>query len=222
MFALVNDKELILGPIQFNYRLINSALEEDLEIDYRVSSSDYLNVPITITDKIKILNVSEDKPQYNQKYENLIAYKYEVLNDEVVFYYKKQEIELNTIKKAYKNDISNERWKRETYGHINFLLNGNEIEVSTSRENRSSLISKIAIGTSPYNFKFGDNWFEVTSDDLRKLLNKIDEKIQADFDWELQKIQEIDACTTTDELEQIDFFNSETKILNSISTRQNL
>jgi hypothetical protein len=222
MFALVNDKELILGPIQFNYRLINSALEEDLEIDYRVSPSDYLNVPIVITEKIRILNVSEDKPSYNAKYENLTAYKYEVLDNEVVFYYEKQQIDLSVIKKQYKNIISNERWKRENYGNINFLLNDEEIKISTSRENRSSLINKIAIGTSPYNFKFADKWFEVTSEDLRTILNKIDEKIQQDFNWEFQKIQEIDACTTTDELEQIDYFNSETKILNSISTGQNL
>jgi hypothetical protein len=203
MFALVNDKELILGPIQFNYRLINSALEEDLEVDYRVSPSDYLNVPIVITEKIKILNVSENKPSYNSKYENLTAYKYEVLDDQVIFYYEKQQIDLSIIKQQYKNIISNERWKRENYGHIKFLLNDEEIQVPTNRENRTSLINKVAIGTSPYNFKFGDKWFQVTSENLRNILVQIDKKIQEDFDWELERIQEIDACSTTDELEQI-------------------
>lgn len=217
MFALVNDKELILGPIQFNYRLINSALEEDLEVDYRVSPSDYLNVPIVITEKIKILNVSEDKPSYNSKYENLTAYKYEVLDDQVIFYYEKQQIDLSVIKQQYKNIISNERWKRENYGNIKFLLNDEEIQVLTNRENRTSLINKVAIGTSPYNFKFGDKWFQVTSENLRDILVQIDKKIQEDFDWELERIQEIDACSTTDELEQIDYFNVEMKILNTFS-----
>jgi hypothetical protein len=35
MYALVNGEELLLGPISFNTRMINSELE-DLELDYRV------------------------------------------------------------------------------------------------------------------------------------------------------------------------------------------
>ena len=47
MYALVHNSQLILGPIQYNYRLINGEIE-DLEFDYRVSPRDYDNVPIAI------------------------------------------------------------------------------------------------------------------------------------------------------------------------------
>ena len=221
MFALVNDKELILGPIEFNHRLINSSLEEDLEVDYKVSPSDYLNVPIVITEKIKILNVLEDKPECDSRCEELILYKYEVLDAEVMLYYEKKSIDLNIIKQKYKDVISNERWKTENYGHIIFVLDGEEIKVSTSRENRISLVNKLAIGTSPYKFKFENSWFEVTSEHLREILSKIDEKIQQIFDWEFEKMQEIDNCTSIEELDQIDYFNTELKILNAISSWQN-
>jgi len=59
MYALVNGQELLLGPIAFNYRMINSVLEEELEVDYRVTSQDYQKVP-------KISNSISDK-SYNYR-----------------------------------------------------------------------------------------------------------------------------------------------------------
>lgn len=218
MFALINDKELLLGPIQFNYRLINSVLEEDLESVYRVSPSDYINVPIIFDEKIKILRVVEDKPEYNPKYENLTFYRYEILDNEVVFYYEKKQIDLNIIKTQYKDIISNDRWKKENYGNIIFILNDEEIEISTSRENRISLLNKLATGSSSYKFKFSSGWFEITSENLREILTKIDEKVQQDFDWEFEKIQQIDSCSSIDELNQIDYFDDEKRIINNTSS----
>lgn len=212
MFALVNDKELILGPIQFNSRLINATLEEELEIDYKLSPSDYLNVPITITDKVKVLKVLEEKPPYNSRYETVTLYNYEILEDQVIFYYQKNSKDLSIIKQDYKNIISSERWNRENLGYINFVLNENEIQISTSRENRISLVTKLSSGDGPYNYKFGSNWFEITSNIIRNIISKIDEKVQTDFNWELEKIQEIDNCTSIEELEKIDFFDVNLRI----------
>jgi len=218
MFALINDNELILGPIQFNHRLINSALEEDLEVDYRVSSSDYSNVPIIFDEKIKILKVIDSKPDYNSRYESLTLHKYEVLDNEVIFYYEKNQIDLNIIKNEYKNIISNDRWKKENYGHIIFTLNDDEIKISTSRENRISLLNKLATGSNSYKFKFNSGWFDITGENLRQILTKIDEKVQKDFDWEFEKIEEINSCTSIDELNQIEYFNDEAKILNNTAS----
>jgi hypothetical protein len=212
MFALVNGTELVLGPIEFNYRLINSTLEDELEIDYRVQPSDHANVPLLITEEIKLLKVVYDKPEYDGRYEEIFLYKYEIINDEAVFYYQKSSIDLDKIKSDYKAVISNERWIKENSGYITQSINNTEIQISTNRETRISLVTKLASGSGPYNFKFGDTWAEITGEDIGQIITKIDQKIQADFDWELEKINEINSCSSVDELNAIDFFDVENNI----------
>lgn len=215
MFALVNDTELVLGPIEFNYRLINSTLEDELEVDYRIQPSDHSKVPLLISEKIKLLKAVDDKPEYDARYEEIFLYKYEIINDEVIFYYDKSSIDLDKIKSSYKAVISNERWKRENSGYITQLIDNSEIKISTNRETRISLITKLASGNGPYNFKFGDTWAEIRGEDISQIILKIDQKIQTHFDWELEKINEINSCSSVEELNSIDFFDPENNINSS-------
>lgn len=212
MFALLNDTELVLGPIEFNYKLINSVLEDELEVYYKVASTDYARVPLYITEKIKLLRVIYDKPEYDSRYQEISLYKYDVIDDNVVFYYEKKDIDLEKIKEKYKSLIANERWSRENSGYIIHSINNTEVKVSTSRESRISLITKLASGNGPYNFKFGEIWLEITSQDISNIITKIDEKVQLDFDWELEKINEINSCSSTQQLNSIDFFNIENTV----------
>lgn len=212
MFALVNNTELLLGPIEFNYRLFNSVLEEELEIDARIKPSDYINVPLTITDSVKLLNVVEDKPYYDEKYEKISLVSYEVLEDNVTFHYEKGEKDLDLIKKEHRDIISAERWNRENFSYIDLNINNTDIKVSTSRENRISLISKLSSGNGPYNFKFGDTWLQITSEDIKTIIGKIDEKVQEFFDWEHSITNQINSSSSSDQIQAIDFFDPNKKI----------
>lgn len=217
MFALINDNQLVLGPIEFNYRLLNSVLAEELEVDYKLTPRDYLNVPIIIDEKIKLLNVVENIPEHDSKSEDICLYKYDIIDNNVVFYYEKKQKDINLIKSEYKNTISSERWRRENIGYITTTINGVEIKVSTSRDSRVSLITKLSSGNGPYNFKFGDVWIEITGDDIREIISKIDQKVQEYFDWEYLKLSEIDNCNTISDIENIDFFNLDYRIESSSS-----
>ena len=59
MYALIHNSQLILGPIQYNYRMINGELEE-LEIEGRVTPRDYENIPIQF-DEVTFLIPSSPK-----------------------------------------------------------------------------------------------------------------------------------------------------------------
>ena len=50
----------------------------------------------------------------------------------------------------------------------------------------------------PHNFKFKNTWLEITTEQLQTIVSEIDVKVQEAFDWELSKLQEIDACETID------------------------
>jgi len=194
MYALINGQELLLGPIAFNYRMINSVLEEELEVDFRVTSQDYLNVPITFTEDIKILPARNDIPTYDPKFQSVSQISHTITGTEVVFYYGVSDKSLEQIKEEYKAAVAPQRWNKENTT-VTVTINDNEITVSTSRDNRLSLVSKLLSGDGPYNFKFNDGvWVEISKTNLQTILTAIDTVVQAAFDWELAKLAEIDAC----------------------------
>lgn len=194
MYALINGQELLLGPIAFNYRMINSVLEEELEVEFRVTSNDYQSVPIVFTEDIKILPARNEVPEHDPRFQTVSQTSHEITDTEVVFYYSVSDKSLEQIKAEYKASVAPQRWNKEN-STVTVTINDNEITVSTSRDNRLSIVSKLLSGDGPYNFKFDDGvWAEITKTDLQTILTEIDIVVQAAFDWELAKLAEIDAC----------------------------
>ena len=193
MYALINGQELLLGPVAFNYRMINDELEE-LEVDFRVTSNSYQSVPISITEDIKILPARNDIPEYDPRFQSVAQTSHTITDTEVVFGYGVGDKPLEQIKGEYKAGVAPERWNKENTT-VTVTINGKEITVSTSRDNRLALVSKLLSGDGPYNFKFNDGvWEEISKTDLQTILTEIDTVVQAAFDWELAKLAEIDAC----------------------------
>ena len=87
MYALINGQELLLGPISFNYRMINSVLEEDLEVEFRVTSQDYQSVPLSFTEDIKILQARNEVPEHDSRFQSVSQTSHTITDTEVVFSY---------------------------------------------------------------------------------------------------------------------------------------
>jgi hypothetical protein len=173
---------------------------EDLELDFRVNSSSYQEVPISITDTIKILPARYDDPDYDPRFEYLTNITHTITDTEVVFSHANVQKSLEQIKGERKAEVAPERWNKENTT-VTVTINDNEITVSTSRDNRLSLVSKLLSGDGPYNFKFDDGvWVEISKTDLQTILTEIDSVVQAAFDWELAKLAEIDACVDGEEV----------------------
>jgi len=194
MYALINGQELLLGPILFNFRMINSVLEEELEVEFRVTPQDYQNVPIVFTENIKILPAINDIPPYDSRFQIVAQTSHTITDTEVIFNYTISNKSLEQIKAERKAEVAPERWIKENTT-VTLTLYNKEVTVSTSRENRLAIVSKVVSDGGMHNFKFNDNtWLEISSADLVTILNAIDNVVQAAFDWEYAKLAEIDAC----------------------------
>ena len=68
MYALIYNSQLILGPIQYNYRMINGELEE-LEIESRVTPRDYENIPIRFDDFTFLVPVVQTIPEHDTRFQ---------------------------------------------------------------------------------------------------------------------------------------------------------
>lgn len=206
MYALIHDSQLILGPIQWNYRLINSEFE-DLEIEYKVSPRSYENVPIVadVDTKTYVLPAVLLIPDYDARFQSVGNFDWSIVEENnipvrVEFNYSIGDKTLEQIKQEYKSLVAPIRREKENTT-ITLTIGTTEIKTSTSREQRLSFVSKLLSSSGPYLFKFdGGIWLEITSNDLQTIINQIDNKVQEAFDWEYQKLQEIDACTTGEEV----------------------
>jgi hypothetical protein len=107
---------------------------------------------------------------------------------------------LDQIKQEYKSQIAPIRKSKENT-YINLEINGIEVSISTSRENRLMFVNKLLASPGIHKFKFGnDLWIEIAEENLTYIISQIDKTVQAAFDWEYQKLQEVDACVTAEEV----------------------
>lgn len=204
MYAFIHDSQLIWGPIGFNYRLFNSELEE-LELVNRVLPKDYENVPIYFDEKTFLLPAIQNIPEHDQRFQETGNFSWEIIKENdvpvrVEFTYPISDKSLEKIKDEYKQQLSPIRKEKENVV-IDIDLNGTIVNISTSIEERLSLVSKLVASPGPHQFKFNNGvWKEITTAELEYIISQIDAKVQEAFDWEYTKLQEIDACTTGEEV----------------------
>lgn len=198
--ALINNNSLILGPMGFNVRYINSELE-DLEVEERISPQSYTDLPIHFSDnETHLVLIEKVVPENDTKYHNIGNFTWEITKEndvpvKVLLTYPIIDKTLEEVKELRKQEVSPYRREKENTT-ISVNLNGTSVEVSTSREERLLLASKLAASPGPHNFKFKNTWLEITTEQLQTIVSEIDVKVQEAFDWELSKLQEIDACET--------------------------
>jgi hypothetical protein len=187
--------------------MINSELEE-LEVEERVSPQSFSSLPIHFSDGLTHLVPTERViPENDLKYHNVGNFSWEIIKEDeipvkVVFTYAIENKTLEEVKNNRKQEVAPVRREKENIT-ITLTVNDTAVEVSTSREERILLASKLAASPGPHNFKFQNNWLEITTEELQYILNQIDMKVQEAFDWELAKLQEIDACETIDDVYEV-------------------
>lgn len=202
--ALIHNNSLELGPFGVNVHYINQELEE-LEVEERVSPQSFSELPIHFSDGLTHLVPTERViPQHDSKYHNVGNFTWEIITEnevpvKIIFTHPITDKTLDEVKALRKQEVSPYRKEKENTT-ITLTVNDTDVEVSTSREERVLLSSKLSASPGSHNFKFQNTWLEITTEDLQYILNQIDVKVQEAYDWELEKLQEIDACTTVDEV----------------------
>ncbi len=202
--ALIHNNSLELGPIGFNVKYINADLE-DLEVEERISPQSYTDLPIHFSDGLThLLPIEKVVPENDPKYHNVGNFTWEIIEEDgtpvkVRFTYPIVDKTLEEVKALRKQEVSPYRKEKENT-IITLDVNGNSVQVSTSREERVLLASKLSAAPDSHNFKFLSGWLEVSTENLQYIVSEIDKVVQAAFDWELAKLQEIDACETIDEV----------------------
>jgi hypothetical protein len=202
--ALINNNSLILGPMGFNVRMINSELE-DLELEDRITPQSYTDLPIHFSDGLThLLPLEKDIQSHDPKYHKVGNFTWSIIEEnnvpiKVILTYPIINKTLEEVKSLRKQEVAPVRREKENTT-ITLTINETEVQVSTSRDERILLSAKLSASPGPHNFKFDNTWLQITTEQLQYVLTQIDIKVQEAFDWEFTKLQEIDACVTIDDV----------------------
>lgn len=209
MYALIHNNQLIIGPMRFNVRYFNEELE-DLEINYNLTSTSVSQIPLHIDELTHIVPVREEVPEHDPRFSKILPFSWEIIKDEnnipieLLLTYPIADKTLEEVKSEVKKLVKPERQRREN-SIINLVLNDIEISVFTNRESRLEYVSKLISSNGPHNFKFAnDVWALIEKTDLEYIINQIDSYVQQQYDWELNKIIEIDSCTSIEEVYNVE------------------
>jgi len=207
MYLITQHNKIILGPIEWNASYIASVLQNDLDLDERprVLPSDVFKVPFYILPEIYVRNAVIERPSYNPKIQKFGGVEWTFDENNGYSNYTIVDKDLDEVKGELKNAAASKRWDRENTV-INLTVKDTNVSISTARENRRVFFDKLLVmgANDVCSWKFDNNWINLSKEDVVNIVKSIDSTVQDAFNWEAKKIEDIYACNTLSELDQID------------------
>ena len=214
MYALIHNGKIQVGPRQWNYSFFERYLSDNnLDIDSLPRSEPA--EPI-ITDTWQILPVtSVIQPNYDPMFEQLVGPTWTIHEENwstsahVTGEYTVTDQTISIIKGKMKEIVTNDRYDVENGGcDYTFASDNMTVGLYTNRDDRGTYLNVYLVlpdgGSSV--FKFPGGVFRlVTKEELLALVQYGMAFIQAAFDWEAAKHDEIGACDTVAALKLIDY-----------------
>jgi hypothetical protein len=203
MYALVNQNQVILTQGNWNPIMFNNVLAEECGVYKRVYIADEANVPLIFNDETKILKYFDLKPNYNSRIEWIDGPTYEITENHVVGSYIVKQLDLDIAKGNLKNQLPGLRYGKEIQT-IQAVVQNKFVTIRTDRDTRAVLSANaLGCGDGYVNWKFDNEWLQLTKDDLISLLQQTNQSTQEAYDWEYSKMIEIDNCKTLEQIDKI-------------------
>jgi len=205
MYVLTINDNVVLGPISWNARMFNSALEDELEVKFNILPSHQSNVPLVLSDGVKVRECVEEHPPLNPKIQMYNGPFWTFTDTLGTASYVVLDKPLDLIKKELKEQVASNRWKQEGAG-TKVTIQGVEVTVDTSRGNRDVFVQQLLLmpDADTVGWKFPETWLTLTKAELGACVAAGVAHVQAAFGWEKQLNEAIDACTDTASLDALD------------------
>lgn len=200
-----------LGPMNWRPRFFQSVLRDDLEIEYNVPLSNDSGTAIIINDIARIIPVTDIgiTSEYNPKIHQLVGPKYNFFETYAEMYYDVEDKPLDAVKQELKSIIAANRYRYEVKG-VFVTIQEKQIPLLTTREDRGLYLQAYQLGSDNINWKFGSEFLTLSNTELATIVETVSTHIQSVFDWESNKVAEIDACTNLQELNVLSLVSDNT------------
>ena len=192
---------VLLGPMEWRPRFFQSCLRDDLEIDFQVPLSNDNNEAIIVNEIARIIPVTDIgiMGEYNQKIHHLDGPYYNMSQLSAEVYHNVKDKPIEFVKDELKLILSANRYRYETMG-IQLSIQSKIVVALTTREDRWLYLQAFQLGKDNINWKFGSEFLTLTNTELGQIVDGVVNHVQATFDWETLKIDELDSLSTFGEL----------------------
>ena len=211
MYGLIHNDKIQVGPRSWNYAFFAEYLNDNnLDISALPTNEPIIAI---FGDEWKILPVTSiDIPQIDPDFEMNVGPYWTINDNDITGSYTKQDKPISMIKGGLKNNVASNRYAFEV-SDLEYTFNDDsKVTLFTSREERDVYINTCMtmtdVETASFKFKGGVFKSGMSKDDVLDLAYAIKGRIKDAFDWEAEKAAEIDACTTIDQLKEVEVRHS--------------
>lgn len=205
MFALIHNNKIKVGPRNWLRPFFQEYIDKN-NLNYSLAFGEPTG-PI-ITDTFKILKVTEiSTPSVDSPFEQLAGPYWTIHDDHITGYYVTAPVEISAIKNILKATVTDKRYQVEVGGCEHTFADGQTVDIYTTREDRSVYVEALFVlpENSTITFKFkNENWRTLTKQELSDIVATGAAHVSGAFAWEKQKHDEIDVCTTVEELKAVE------------------
>jgi hypothetical protein len=205
MYVVTQNDQVLLGPINWNYRLIRAVVEDDAETLIDIGPDSYQSVPMYFANNIKIRTAREIRENHNTRIQMLQGPEWSFNENEGVAYWAAVDKPIDLVRKELKDALANIRYNREILG-TKVTIQGSLVTVETTRDVRNLFVQQYLLMPADgiTRWKFPEGWFDLTKSDLGICVAGGVAYVQSCFDWESLKGNEIDAAINLAQLDVID------------------
>ena len=206
-YILVKDRQqVILGPLPWKARYIQTELNDlvdtgDKATAFTISQTE--SGYVDCLDGYELIPVTFAFDGYDPIYQHLEGPLYTYDGNTAIGTYNVHETDIELVKPALKNIAKTERQRKQAL-RTTVTINGNEYTVATDDVELQKYVSaKLSIGDGTVNWKFGTSFETIDAAGLQSVIDAIRSYVQAQFDWEKDIYEAIDAATDIDTLKAL-------------------
>lgn len=205
-YALVIDNNIVLGPRMWSWSAFKDYMEEE-SIDFSQLPRSAPDQPV-VTGIWKILPASSPTmpTSIDEPYEQLAGPYWTVYENHIEGYYSTAPTLFDTVKGTILGNVAFKRYMLENL-ELKIEINGVKYTVFTKRgEYRDAYTLKYLQMNDGDQivWKFPQGFATITKQDLKSIIDLINNHVQSLFDWESEKQALINNATTNDDIRSID------------------
>ena len=205
LFVIVENNFVIWGPKPWNKRNFDDVILSDCDIEANLPQYNDSNAIITVSDEVKIYPIVRlDDPDINGKIQRLEGPWWNFTDTHAEMSYTAGDQPIDLVRATLKNTVAANRYVVEVSG-VKTTVQGVEVTVDTARGSRDIFFSAYTTMTESdtIGWKFPEAWLTLTHAELGSIVAAGKAHIQSCFNWERTKGEEIDACTTLEQLDAV-------------------
>jgi hypothetical protein len=200
MYAVIYDNRVLVGPMNWNRGMFQGALEKK-GIKQVLPRNPPDDLPMTIDEHAKIMQVEEIKPEINTLVEYYYGPLWDIQEIKAIANYEVHDTNIESARYNLKQLAAQERYNKEIKG-TTVTIQETEVTVDTNRGARDIFVQKYLLmnDIDTVHWKFPETWLTLTKQDLGLVVQTGAAYTQSCFDWELSIAEQIDLAETKQEL----------------------